>query len=85
MAPPGIRSSSRPASCPELRFWLGPFDFYRRWWPAMMPDVEIAPGGGAHIAYTYSPLNLNLAANVASSEQGDIRYITSGGPPSDDW
>ncbi len=69
----------------ELRFWLGPFDFYRRWWPAMMPDVEIAPGGGAHIAYTYSPLNLNLAANVGSSEQGDIRYITSDGPPYDDW
>lgn len=69
----------------ELRFWLGPFDFYRRWWPAMMPDVEIAPGGGAHIAYTYSPLNLNLAANVGSNEQGDIRDITSGGPPYDDW
>jgi hypothetical protein len=69
----------------ELRFFLGPFDFYRRWWPVMMPDVEITPGGAAHIAYTYSPLNLNLAANVGSSEQGDIRYITSDGAPYDVW
>ena len=69
----------------QLRFFLGPFDFYRRWWIAMMPDVEIAPGGAAHIAYTYSPLNLNLAANAASSEQGDIRYITSAGAPYDTW
>ena len=69
----------------ELRFFQGPFDFYRRWWPAMMPDVEITPGGAAHIAYTYSPLNLNLSANVGSSEQGDIRYITSDGAPYAVW
>jgi hypothetical protein len=69
----------------ELRFFLGPFDFYRRWWPVMMPDLEITPGGAAHVAYTYSPLNLNLSANVGSSEQGDIRYITSAGAPYDAW
>ena len=69
----------------ELRFFLGPLDFYRRWWIAMMPDVEIAPGGAAHIAYTYAPLNLNLVANAASSEQGDIRYITSAAAPYDAW
>lgn len=69
----------------EARFFLGPLDFYRRYWPVMMPDVEIDSGGEAHIAYTHVPLNLNLPANAASAEQGDIRYIHSSGAPYDVW
>jgi hypothetical protein len=61
----------------ETRFFLGPLDFYRRWWPVMMPDVEIGADGVAHIAYTHTPVNLNLPENATSTEQGDIRYISS--------
>lgn len=60
----------------ELPFWLGPFAFYHRWWGAMFPDVEITPGGSAHIAYTHDPV-----AGTTTAEDGDIRYITSAAPP----
>jgi hypothetical protein len=64
----------------ELPFFLGPLNFYKRWWPAMMPDVEIDPGGEAHIVYTHDP----VAGNV-TPEAGDIRYVTSSGPPFLNW
>ncbi len=64
----------------ELPFWLGPFTFYKRWWGAMFPDVEIGPGGRAHIVYTHDPV-----AGSLTPEDGDVRYITSAGPPYGSW
>jgi hypothetical protein len=64
----------------ELPYWLGPFAFYHRWWGGMFPDIAIDPGGEAHIVYTHDPV-----AGSATAEDGDIRYITSGGPPYDMW
>jgi hypothetical protein len=64
----------------ELPFWLGPMAFYHRWWGGMFPDVEIDPGGEAHIVYTHDPV-----AGSADAEDGDIRYITSAGPPYTSW
>ncbi len=64
----------------ELPFWLGPFAFYHRWWGAMFPDVEISPGGAAHIAYTHDPV-----AGSSNAEDGNIRYVTSSGPPYTSW
>ena len=64
----------------ETNFFLGPFSFYHRWWATMFPDVEIDPGGDAHIVYTHDPVQGN-----ATAEEGDIRYVTSGGPPYTVW
>jgi len=60
----------------EARFFLGPNLFYHRWWGTMFPDVEIDPGGEAHIVYTHDPVTA-----LASPEDGNIRYITSPLPP----
>jgi hypothetical protein len=64
----------------ELPFWLGPFIFYHRWWGGMFPDVELTPGGSAHIVYTHDPV-----AGSANEEDGDIRYVTSSGSPYTSW
>jgi hypothetical protein len=64
----------------ELPFWLGPFAFYHRWWGGMFPDVEIDAGGEAHIVYTHDPV-----AGSTTPEDGDIRYVSSGGPPYTFW
>jgi hypothetical protein len=64
----------------EVPFWLGPFGFYHRWWPVMFPDVEIDRGGEAHIAYAHDPAQGNDTA-----EEGDIRYVSSDGPPYRNW
>lgn len=61
-----------------------PFNFYHRWWGSMFPDVEIDPGGKAHIVYTHDPdpsLFMGWPGVSANAEDGDIRYITSSGPP----
>lgn len=64
----------------ELPFWLGPFANYHRWWGGMFPDVEIAPNGSGHIAYTHDPV-----AGTATAEDGNIRYTGSAGPPYTAW
>jgi hypothetical protein len=64
----------------EAPFWLGPFAFYHRWWPVMFPDVEIDGKGGAHIAYAHDP-----EPGSETAEDGDIRYVSSDGPPYRDW
>jgi hypothetical protein len=64
----------------EAPFWLGPGNFYHRWWPVMFPDVEIDPGGEAHIAYTHDP-----EAGTETAEDGDIRYVNSAGSPYGSW
>jgi len=64
----------------ELPFWLGPNVFYHRWWGSMFPDVEIDPGGEAHIVYTHDPV-ANPGGASTTPEDGDIRYVTSPGPP----
>lgn len=71
----------------ELPFWLGPFAGYHRWWGGMFPDVEIDNHNRAHIVYTHDPVE-NLPYPFAVSltpEDGDIRYITSAGPPYNSW
>lgn len=67
----------------EVPFFLGPFCFYHRWWGSMFPDVEIDPGGEAHIAYTNAPISQGPfpGCSTPSAENGDIRYITSGAAP----
>jgi len=77
---PIVVASADNFECP---FWLGPFAFYHRWWGSMFPDVEIDAGGEAHIVYTHDPVQ-NVPFPFAFSttpEDGDIRYISSGGPP----
>jgi hypothetical protein len=64
----------------EASFWLGPLAFYHRWWPVMFPDLEIDPGGAAHIAYTHDP-----QPGTDTPEDGDIRYVTSDGLPYRNW
>lgn len=67
----------------ELPFWLGPYASYHRWWGGMFPDIEFDHSGRAHIVYTHDP-DENLPYPWAYSltpEDGDIRYITSIGPP----
>jgi hypothetical protein len=64
----------------ELPLFLGPLSFYKRWWAGMFPDIEIDPGGEAHIVYTHDPV-----AGNATAEEGDIRYVTSAGPPYLSW
>ncbi len=61
----------------ELPYWLGPGNFYHRWWGAMFPDIEIDSKGNAHIAYTHSPCNQGLAACFFGNDSGDIRYVTN--------
>ena len=46
----------------------------------MFPDVEIDGKGQAHIVYTHDPVAGSLTA-----EEGDIRYISSSGPPYTSW
>ena len=64
----------------EAPFFLGPNSFYHRWWGTMFPDLEIDSKGGAHIVYTHDP-----DPNFASPEDGDIRYVSSPGPPYASW
>ena len=72
-------------TCCELPFWLGPSAFYHRWWGGMFPSVAIDGKGGAHIAYTYTPVNQNTPQGFSSTYSGDIRYIASVGVPYDVW
>ncbi len=75
----------------ELPFWLGPFAFYHRWWGGMFPDVEIDARGDAHIIYTHDPqANPLMVPGIpggvsATAEDGDVRYVTSLGPPYTAW
>jgi hypothetical protein len=69
----------------ELPFFLGPLGFYERWWGGMFPSLAIDAGGGAHIVYAHDPVNPQTPAGFASAESGDIRYISSGGPPYTVW
>jgi hypothetical protein len=68
----------------EAKEFKGPgtvqFACYHRWWGVMFPDVEIDPSEGGHIAYTHDPVN-----GQATAEEGDIRYVTSPGPPYTSW
>ncbi len=64
----------------EANFWLGPGIFYKRWWTTMFPDVAVDGRGRAHIVYTHDPEPGNL-----TTEEGDIRYLTSAGAPYDSW
>lgn len=64
----------------ELPFWLGPSAFYHRWWGGMFPDVEIDPGGNAHIVYTHDSA-ANPGGVSQTPEDGDVRYVTSLGAP----
>ncbi len=69
----------------ELPFFLGPLNFYERWWGGMFPSLAMDTNGGAHIAYTHDPVNPRTPAGFASAESGDIRYISSAGPPYTVW
>lgn len=69
----------------EAPFWLGPQNFYHRWWGVMFPDVEIDGGGAAHIAYTHDPAANPEPGFSDTPEDGDIRYITSSGQPYNSW
>jgi hypothetical protein len=64
----------------EANFFLGPSFCYEVWEPVMYPDVEIDASGRGHIAYTHDPV-----AGDATAEEGDIRYVTSKGPPYTSW
>jgi hypothetical protein len=74
----------------EAPFFLGPFEFYHRWWGTMWPDVEIAPDGRAHIVYAHDPEENGVTERdpvtgeevflpevSTTAEDGDIRYIRS--------
>jgi len=65
----------------EAPFFLGPNQFYHRWWGTMFPDVEIDPGGEAHIIYTHDPAANPIPGLSNTAEDGDIRYVTSPGSP----
>jgi hypothetical protein len=69
----------------ELPFWLGPLNFYHRWWGGMFPDVEIDGGGAAHIAYTHDPAENPEPGLSDTPEDGDIRYATSTTSPYTSW
>jgi len=69
----------------EAPFWLGPENFYHRWWGVMFPDVEIDGGGAAHIAYTHDPAENPVPGFSDTPEDGDIRYITSSAQPYNNW
>jgi hypothetical protein len=64
----------------EAPFFLGPLASFHRWWLTMFPDVEIDTNGVAHIVYTHDPV-----AGSVTAEDGDIRYISSAGPPYNVW
>jgi len=59
---------------------LGPFDFYKQWWPTMFPDVAVDRSGRAHIVYGHDPEPGN-----ATAEEGDVRYVTSRRTPWTEW
>jgi hypothetical protein len=59
---------------------LGPLGLYGRWWTTMLPRLAVERGGRAHIVYTHDP-----EPALESAEEGDIRYITSAGPPYEKW
>lgn len=69
----------------EAPFWLGPKQFYHRWWGVMYPDVEIDGKGVAHVAYTHDPAENPRPGFSNTAEDGDIRYITSTGAPYNNW
>jgi hypothetical protein len=46
----------------------------------MLPDVALDRGGRAHIVYTHDP-----EPGQETAEEGDIRYVTSEGPPYSRW
>jgi hypothetical protein len=71
----------------EAPFFLGPFASFFRWWPTMMPDIEIGSDGVAHIAYAHDPVPQLPPPGTfnPSPEDGDIRYVTSAGPPYTTW
>ena len=69
----------------EAPFWLGPENFYHRWWGVMFPDVEIDGAGAAHIAYTHDPAENPEPGFSDTPEDGDIRYATSSGAPYNNW
>jgi hypothetical protein len=69
----------------EAAFFLGPFNSYHRWWLTMAPDVEIDPKGGAHVVYTHDPEANPFPGFSDTPEDGDIRYISSPGPPYTRW
>jgi hypothetical protein len=68
----------------EAPFFKGPLSCYERWWGVMFPDVEIDASGSAHIGYTHDPV-ANLFGVSTTAEDGDIRYVTSMGPPYTAW
>jgi hypothetical protein len=68
----------------ELPFWKGPNACYERWWPGMMPDVEIDPGGGGHLAYAHDPVP-NPGGVSTTAEDGNVRHAMSPGPPYTSW
>jgi hypothetical protein len=53
---------------------------YKRWWTTMFPAALIDREGRAHVVYTQDPEPL-----AATAEEGDIRYVTSTGPPFTSW
>jgi hypothetical protein len=70
----------------EAPFFLGPNSGWHRWWLVMFPDVEIGPDGAAHIVYAHDPVPQPAPGAInPSSEDGDIRYLTSLGPPYGVW
>ena len=73
-----------PETMFELPFWLGPFAQYHRWWGGMFPAIAISQSGSAHIAYSADP-TANPFASSTDAEDGEIRYITSAGPPYASW
>jgi hypothetical protein len=78
----------------EVPFALGPFNFYYIWSGAMFPDVEIDSSGDAHLVYTHDPednppcpppFESFFPGCSTTPEDGDIRYISSAGPPYASW
>ena len=74
--PPAVAATDHS----EAPFWLGPFVCYERWWGSMYPDVELGPDGAAHIIYTHDPV-----PGSETAEEGDVRYVRSGGAPYTRW
>jgi hypothetical protein len=64
----------------ETGLWLGPGTTYKLWWTSMFPRLALEIGGRAHMVYTRDP-----DPGHDTAEEGDIRYVTSGAPPYDDW
>ena len=68
------------ANEPETGEVLGPAPFARRWFTSMFPSALIDRDGRAHIIYTHDPEPF-----APTAEQGDIRHVSSPGPPYTDW